>query len=583
MDRQALPSKDVDDVQRAKGVAVLEAIVDEVHAPALIGLGRQRRNDAQVGRALLPLLGADAEPFFAVQRVDAFVIHRPALALEKHRQPPIPVAPARLGQFTQTLALCTGVVIDPTAVVPVPQSLTIPRVLSWLGRSPAQAPPVPEVAAADQTGDNARMRIGERLRYGQIDTFPASLPKVAGMTNWWHETRAPPASPLKALKLDAGINSPAPLQGPHARVSVVCLRSSTHKVGSDITPWEDIHRPDLGYSRYFGDNKVKSGKAAHETLGNSRLLETFALHGGDEQSRLRAPPVLVFEAREKGQIVFHGVGVLTRAELVVQRDPASGGTFTNYRYDVILLDLAIEDETLDWAWINARRDATVSARESLRLAPKAWKEWVRYGSSALERLQRQVLTRNVVDDEAQLPVAGSEEARVLQVVYDFYAGRKHRFEVVADFVTAEILRAQRISYQAGWITKGSGDGGLDFVGRVDLDPDGGFPSSRQVLLGQAKCEALTRPTGGNHIARLAARLRRGWFGSYVTTSFFSAPVQKEVLVDKYPLLMVHGGRVAATLRQHMVTNGLTIDALLTSLNETYPGRLGAGDPEQVLL
>ena len=69
----------------------------------------------------------------------------------------------------------------------------------------------------------------------------------------------------------------------------------------------------------------------------------------------------------------------------------------------------------------------------------------------------------------------------------------------------------------------------------------------------------------------------------MTTSYFSAPVQKEILVDKYPLLMVHGGRVAATLRQHMVTNGLTIDALLTSLDETYSGRVGSGDPEQVLL
>jgi len=427
------------------------------------------------------------------------------------------------------------------------------------------------------------MRIGERLRYGQIDSFPAAFPQAGGITNWWHATRAPDGSPLKALKLDAGINAPAPLVGPHARVPYVCLRSSTHKVGSDVTPWEDTHRPDLGYSRYFGDNKVNSGKAAHETLGNGRLLEAFALHGGDQESRLRAPPVLVFEGREKGQLVFHGFGVLTRAELVVQKDPASGGTFTNYRYDIALLDLAAEDETLDWAWINARRDGSISAPAALKLAPSSWKEWVRHGSASLDRLQRRVLTRQVLDDDNQRPANNSEEARILQAVYDFYAGRKHRFEVVADFVTAEVLRAQRITYQPGWITKGSGDGGLDFVGRIDLDPDGGFPSSRQVLLGQAKCEALAHPTSGNHIARLAARLRRGWFGAYVTTSFFSTSVQKEVLVDKYPLLMVHGARVAVTLRRHMVASGLTIDALLEGLDESYERRVGSGDPEQVLL
>ena len=126
--------------------------------------------------------------------------------------------------------------------------------------------------------ENPLMRIGERLRYGRIDTFPATLPEVDGITNWWYATRAPDGS-LKALKLDAGINAPAPLSGPQARVPCICLRSSTHKSGSDVTPWEDIHRPDLGYSRYFGDNKVDSGKAAHETLGNARLLEAGALAG----------------------------------------------------------------------------------------------------------------------------------------------------------------------------------------------------------------------------------------------------------------------------------------------------------------
>src|SRR5581483_11356669 len=110
------------------------------------------------------------------------------------------------------------------------------------------------------------MRIGERLRYGQVERFPPTVPKVDGITNWWHATRVASGVNLKVLKLDAGINAPAPLLGEHARVPCICLRSSTHKVGSDVTPWEDIHRPDLGYSRYFGDNKVNSGKAAHETL-----------------------------------------------------------------------------------------------------------------------------------------------------------------------------------------------------------------------------------------------------------------------------------------------------------------------------
>ena len=45
---------------------------------------------------------------------------------------------------------------------------------------------------------------------------------------------------------------------------------------------------------------------------------------------------------------------------------------------------------------------------------------------------------------------------------------------------------------------------------------------------------------GTHIARTVAKLRRGWLGVYVTTSYFSDKVQIEILEDKYPILLING-------------------------------------------
>ena len=39
-----------------------------------------------------------------------------------------------------------------------------------------------------------------------------------------------------------------------------------------------------------------------------------------------------------------------------------------------------------------------------------------------------------------------------------------------------------------------------------MDIGTGFGSAKVIVLGQAKCESLDSPTGGNHIARTVAKL-----------------------------------------------------------------------------
>ena len=237
-----------------------------------------------------------------------------------------------------------------------------------------------------------------------------------GMLNWWWLTQSPLTPSAPALKLDRGISGPAQTARPDGWQAVILLRSSPHKAGSEITPWEDLIRPDEGYVRYFGDNRVGTGRPAHGTEGNARMLAALDQHlSGDIEVRRSAPPILILEGfghegRPKGQVRFQGLAVLQRSELLVQRDPQSGGSFTNYRFDLVLLDLKDDEDELDWRWIDDRRDSTIAAAEAIRKAPVAWREWVTQDQPALERLQRRVLKRRVMQPASQRPVQGSSRS-----------------------------------------------------------------------------------------------------------------------------------------------------------------------------
>lgn len=427
------------------------------------------------------------------------------------------------------------------------------------------------------------MRIGHIFRYPSV---PSMEVEIDGLPNWYAETAPPKDRGWNAVKLDSGINCSAILNNSKQGVPYIAIRSSPHRFGSDSTPWEDVHRPDQGYCRYFGDNKPGGGSAS-ESLGNRRMVDAFNLQGGDRRDREKAPPILVFEAvpkdgRLKGQIIFHGFGVISRAELVVQRSPRNNRTFSNYVFDIALLNLEVEDDNFPWRWINSRRDPLVKSTESFGLAPESWKKWVRDGKEAVPNLRRNVITRNVVTEAMQRPIMGTEDHEILRTVYSYFSGQNHKFEVLAEWVTQQIFNDQGLRYSPGWITKGSGDGGFDFVGSLDLDPQGVLKSGRQVILGQAKCEKLGSPTNGLHIARLVARLQRGWVGVYVTTSYFSIPVQKEVLTDRYPVLLVDGARLAAVIRKYLTNQGVELRAWLDYLASTYEKRIRFQDPETVL-
>jgi hypothetical protein len=428
------------------------------------------------------------------------------------------------------------------------------------------------------------LRINGTLKYPAHGSRSALVETIDGLPNFFAATFTDDGH--TQAQLESGINPMRQVgAGEWKHRPAVLIRSSPRKAGSLSTPWHDTYDMDGGRVRYFGDAKVRH-MPDPRTSKNNILIEQFGFHSSpDSQQRLIASPLLFFVSDRPGEVEFRGFGLIESVELVSQIEPKTGAAFSNYAFDCALLRLADEGEEFKWNWISARKDPSISLEESLQKAPYSWQTWVSEGSEAVGRIRRIVAQVGLTSKEDQLPTPGSEEELVLKQVYDFYSSdgnnRKARFEALAEVVTEFVISKAQGRYQQGWITRGSGDHGIDFVGRLDIGS--GFAQTSLVVLGQAKCEKLGSTTSGKDIARTVARLKRGWIGSYVTTGTFSASTQQEVAEDRYPLLLIPGGEVARAVRTLALQDGISIEDLLERVDERYPNRLRDRDPEQVLV
>jgi hypothetical protein len=415
--------------------------------------------------------------------------------------------------------------------------------------------------------DERWVTVTDVLRYARrADTTAVELD---GYWNYYFFTNAPGRQDPR-LMLEAGINPTADIMGPDGlrRRPVIAIRSS---------PWKAGHETNPGHDEFDLDRA---------------LLAAWQLHGGtDRTERLLAPPLVLFRSRTvegtdgkrvpKGHVEFCGVGIIERLEHVVQRDPATGRSFPNFVLDLNVIDLAATNDRLDWRWIDDRRDVQITAGDSLRHAPASWRRWVEEGRAALPRIRRRVLSSRVLSHADQQPAKSSVEAEVLATVYQFFNGRKHSFELLAARVAGEVLGRSGMTYREGWLTRAGGDGGLDFVGRLDV---GMAPASTPlVVLGQAKCVLPTTGISPDEVARVVARLRRGWLGVFVTTGSFSRQAQVEVIDDQYPLVLIPGGLLAEQVRKMAhASYGGDVESLLLHVASDYQGAVTFRRPEEIL-
>jgi hypothetical protein len=366
---------------------------------------------------------------------------------------------------------------------------------------------------------------------------------------------------------------------PFRRRPAIVLLSNPLTPNAKKNPWLDVIEPGEGYALYNGDNK-SSKKQPFEPRGNKAIGEVAHLYASPTE-RVRAPPFLLFRqvlrnGKRSGYREFCGYGVPTRLGLRTQREVGGDRYFTNLVVELALFHLTGSDEELDWSWIDQRRDPQVSADEALELSPPAWRKWVREGVRAIEECRRRVVRDKVISREDQLRRLPSEE-EVLQGIYSYYQHKRSRFEGLAARVAEGVIGA---GCHRRWVTRPSRDGGVDFV---CLLPLGGARSGTGVIiLGQAKCVQPRSSIGPEALARLVARLRRGWIGVFVTTGTFSPQAQEEVVADSYPLVLINGTTLAAEVRRILEEDRLELAALLEIEGRWYESNIRAVHPSRAL-
>lgn len=424
------------------------------------------------------------------------------------------------------------------------------------------------------------LSIGEVFRYSR--PYSPEIEYINDFKNHFYVTNL--VNGTLAL-LEKGINQIAAVKandGP--RIPAVIIRSSPHKIGSETTPWQDVFDVDNGHIRYYGDNK-NPGSKPELAPGNKILLKLFQTYN-TEHERQFSVPLIFYKAvnrnnSSKGYIQFNGFGIIKGVELKTQYDRILDRTFSNYAFDFHVFSLNKDDENFNWNWINDRRNPKLTTSETLKLAPKSWEDWIKNGNKVLEKNRRRVSFLLVHSKQQQLPLPNSKEHNILKSLYNYYLNKKSRFEILASIVTSKILNSSGKHYIEGWITPSTSDGGADFYGRLDIGE--GFGKAKFIVLGQAKCERVDVATGGNHVARTVARLKRGWLGVYVTTSYFSEAVQREIIEDEYPIMLINGKTLAEALLRIINEEGyFDLKQFLDKIDSEYSSKIKIRRPEELL-
>ena len=292
-------------------------------------------------------------------------------------------------------------------------------------------------------------------------------------------------------------------------------------------PWDDIVDNVAGNIYYWGDAKYSvRTKHYNDFRGNNRIEATNNLRLSGKLDKL--PPFLHFTKPERGEVRFNGLCSLADVSYSWFED--HGQPVKNLRLLLSILDV----EHVDTAWLRARAICS-DLRAADKLAPEVW----RIAKTGRIR-KRKVWARQIRTPADQLPVSGSPDEMVLEEIRALKPKQFEHFVVslidkIPEIVTGldhRIIRTQQ-----------TGDHGVDFFGHFTMP----YPISYQIdFVGEAK--RYSAPVTPDKVSRLVARLGRGQYGLFFTTSCFSQRAQEEVIVDRYPVRLFAAQDILKILR-----------------------------------
>lgn len=310
---------------------------------------------------------------------------------------------------------------------------------------------------------------------------------------------------------------------------VLITRNISHRW---YNPWEDIIDYSTGTIFYWGDAKFDSKKSYSEFRGNKHLIKTYERIL--ENKMQEVPPILHFSKVKSGVVKFNGLCALINLELTWFED--KGNPVKNYRCELAILDA----EKVDVAWLHSRTKCTDLSKINDK-APKVWQDYVKGNIRKLD-----VWSKSVYSKEEQLPPENSNESSLLEQLHKL---TPIQFEAVV----VELFRNLPHVNHKIVRTRPTADGGFDFYGQFSIP----HPIKYEIeFLGEAKKYARNSAVQPRHVSRLVARLNRGQFGIFVTTSYYTRQTQKEVLEDGYPVKLFSGNDLVNILQElRLVENG----------------------------
>jgi restriction endonuclease Mrr len=144
---------------------------------------------------------------------------------------------------------------------------------------------------------------------------------------------------------------------------------------------------------------------------------------------------------------------------------------------------------------------------------------------------------NVRSKDAQLPKPGSADGKVLQQLVGL---PPKDFEAVIVALFREMKTVEHSITQTRYVN----DRGFDFFGTFTMPLPVGYDVP---LRGEVK--RWKQGVGVGEVSRLVARLRRGEYGIFVTTSYYTRQAQEEVFEDAYPVKLLAGVDLVRFLRE----------------------------------
>lgn len=373
----------------------------------------------------------------------------------------------------------------------------------------------------------------------------------------------------------------------HAEVRQIIPSLNFHinpfKEDGKLTPWRDIVLQEEGMVIYNGDNKVAS-KRAQETAGNKLTLSVIDLYKSkNKYEREKAPPIIVTRTisikNKTGFRQFIGFGIITSAKLVQQFEKETSNVFSNYQFVVELFKLN-DGEYFDWTWIDDRRDESIDIRSANLKAPSSWREWIRNGSSVLDKVRLEIRQYHILSSKEQMDMPLRNRQLLddlLKIHYPDPIRDGVKFEAMASFITNCFFRDS--NYYRGWITRGTADRGVDFVGRLKIG-DSGMSQTSLIVLGQSK--RYKSQISGEKVTRIASRMTRGYIGVVVTLDTFSEHAQREIHEDKLPIILINGKKVSELLLNYMNEHRISLHELVEMQNSWSKENIGSYDYSTIL-